>query len=445
MRNCIKKRIILSILGIIFGFSLLISTNSNNYQVNENGNIKNENKLKLKRAGFWEIGPIEIDDNDPSKNWSITAATYNWCNGSGTWEDPYIIENVKIDGLNNHNCIRIDNSDVYFTIRNCTLINGRDEYWHSGGIRLENVSNGRLLNNNCSFNQQGIYLTSSNNNTISGNTANNNTINGIILYDQCNDTKILRNTANFNAKDPTAGDGINIKNGYRNLIIGNNVSNNAGRGLDLSFIYDTEIINNTANNNGDGFVGEGIAVQASQNITISLNNVQDNGYGLNIYNDQDCKILNNTAISNEDDGIHVERCINLVVLYNNVSYCRTGIMLRSEVSLSYNNTVSENIVKGNYWGIYLLDTDNNIILENFAKENYIGIYIRRSNYNNISGNFLIGNDKCIIEVECEGNIFENNYCDIEPAILGYNIFLIIAIISAVSLIIISKKLKKFNN
>ena len=215
--------------------------------------------------------------------------------------------------------------------------------------------------------------------------------------------------------------------------------------MDLRYIYDTEIINNTANNNGDyPFVGEGIAVQASRNVTISFNHVQDNGYGMFIYNDQDCKIFNNTAISNEDYGIHIERCTNVVVLKNNVSYSQSGIMLRSESSVlrrNYNNTVSGNVVKDSYWGIFLFLTDNNTILENTLKDNYIGIFLRRSCHNNVSGNTLIGNVKCIIEEECEGNILQNNYCDIQSSISGYNVFLLIGAI-LITLIIATRKKKK---
>ncbi len=441
-----KIKIILLSIGIVLGFFINLNPI---YQDQSIRKLETEKSSKLRDAGYWEIGLIEIDDNDPSKNWSITAATYDWCSGSGTWSDPYVIENITIDGQNANNCIRIDNSHVYFTIKNCTLINGLGEYWHSGSIRLENVTNGEVINNNCSFSQQGIYLTSSHNNTIYRNTANNNTICGIILYKQCNDNKIIQNTANFNAKDPTPGDGIRIKSSfpdysYRNLISGNNVSYNAGRGLDLTYIEDTIIINNTANNNGDGFVGDGIAVQASRNISISLNNVRGNGVGMFIYNDYHCKIFNNTAISNEDEGIHIERVINVTVAKNNVSYSSTGIFLRgSDADKCYNNTISENNVNDNYRGIFLLGTDNNTILGNSIKENYIGIYLRRSNYNNVTGNILIGNDECIVEEDCMGNIFENNDCrakDNKPPIPGYNFIIIIGITIGISLIL-TKKIK----
>ncbi|MFX1501316.1 MAG: nitrous oxide reductase family maturation protein NosD, partial [Promethearchaeota archaeon] len=406
-----------------------------------------ENKIdreqRVKKAGFWEIGPIEIDDTDPSKNWSITAATYNWCKGSGTWEDPYIIENITIDGQNLYNCIRIDNSNVYFTIRNCTLINGVGEYWHSGGIRLENVSNGKLLNNDCSFNQQGIYLLNSNNNTLSGNTANNNTIHGIVFWDQCDNTKIIGNTACFNHQGIKIDSYTPYYNG-NNLVINNNASYNLDAGIVISDNNNTEILNNNAINNGVGVIGVGIGVHLSRNITISFNHVQGNGYGIEVYNDTNCKIINNTAISNnglEGTGINIEFGTKLYISDNNVSLSTYGgIMLKN----TYNNTVSENTVINNYWGIYLCYTNNNTVLRNIVKENYIGIYLRESNYNNVSGNILIGNDECITEFECEGNIFENNDCGPDnnnPIIPGYNFFLIFGVINVI-IIILNKKIRK---
>jgi len=387
-------------------------------------------------AGSWEIGPIEINNNDPSKNWSITAATYEWCSGLGTFNSPYIIENVTIDGEGTSNCISILNSNVYFVINNCTLINSGGTS-HSAGIKLENVNNGTIIKNDCLFNEYGIYLDSSNNNTLSENIANYNTVSGIFLREHCNDTKIIGNTANYNAENPTPGEGIYIKYSYNNLIYKNNFSYNAGRGMDLRSIYNSEIVNNTANYNGDDpFKGEGIAVQSSENISVSSNKVQGNDYGMNIYNDRNCKIFNNTVISNENYGLKVESVINVTISKNNISYSYTGIKLRG-----YNNTVSENYVKENNEGIRLQKVNYSIVMGNVIINNHYGIILTNSYYNNISGNFLTGNDICISEFECEGNLIENNDChlgDTNPVIPGYNLFVLIGVISIVSSIIVKR-------
>ena len=59
--------------------------------VYHNGDIVTEEKYKT-------VAGILIDEKLENFTWSRTAETYPWCNGSGTKEDPYIIEKVYIDG-----------------------------------------------------------------------------------------------------------------------------------------------------------------------------------------------------------------------------------------------------------------------------------------------------------------------------------------------------------
>ena len=67
----------------------------------------------------------------------------------------------------------------------------------------------------------------------------------------------------------------------------------------------------------------------------------------------------------------------------------------------------------------------------------------------VSENILQGNDECIVEVNCQGNEFsDNGSCTYgegddegESTIPGYNLFILIGILSIVA-ILISKKLKK---
>ena len=109
MKTFSKKHRVIIILIIILGFSIPFYANVELFQGNKISNPESINELTLKKAGYWEIGPIKIDDDDPTKNWSVTASTYDWCSGSGLLSDPYIIENVTIDGQNTYNCIHIDN------------------------------------------------------------------------------------------------------------------------------------------------------------------------------------------------------------------------------------------------------------------------------------------------------------------------------------------------
>ena len=110
---------------------------------------------------------IYIDDSDPNYDWSTTATNNKWCSGSGTENNPYIIENVYFDGLgdiaptpgkiHSENCITIEKSEAYFIVRNCFLTNsGPDEY--NSGIYLRTVKNGILFNNTITYCHEGIYV-----------------------------------------------------------------------------------------------------------------------------------------------------------------------------------------------------------------------------------------------------------------------------------------------
>ena len=71
------------------------------------------------------------------------------CTGQGTYSDPYIIEDLEIDGGDLGSCILIEDSNVFFRIENCTVYNsgwidGPGEY--SGGIKLSDVMNAQIIN-----------------------------------------------------------------------------------------------------------------------------------------------------------------------------------------------------------------------------------------------------------------------------------------------------------
>jgi len=140
--------------------------------------------------------PIFIDGTATgvgAHNWNW-AKSQPWCSGSGTWSDPYVIENLKISGFGLFNGIEIRNSNVSFIIQNCMVFNSDDS-----GIYFYNVNNSRLMDNNFHNNSgYGIYFVYSNNNTIANNDINNNGDIGIYLEGDCNYNTISGNIINDN-------------------------------------------------------------------------------------------------------------------------------------------------------------------------------------------------------------------------------------------------------
>ena len=71
------------------------------------------------------LSPIYIDDSLSgvgAQNWTW-ASNQPWCSGSGTWSDPYLLENLTIDAQNASSGIEILNSNRYFIFNNVTVYN----------------------------------------------------------------------------------------------------------------------------------------------------------------------------------------------------------------------------------------------------------------------------------------------------------------------------------
>lgn len=182
------KKITIALFFLLFIGSVITITDFGNEPTNEvaEENIEirtNTNSIQdIEPLKFWNLtgNPIYINDWRCKYSWRKTSK-YDWCSGSGTIEDPYIIENIIIDGQNSGSCITIRNSRAYFIIRNCTLYNsGGGSFFNWGaGIKLINTKNGWLLNNTLNYNRDGILEICGNNNNFSKNTVNYNSHHGI--------------------------------------------------------------------------------------------------------------------------------------------------------------------------------------------------------------------------------------------------------------------------
>ena len=359
------KKFFLLLLGIIFAF-LIINNKITSFDVGDS--FLEEKYLKISALSE----KIHVDNN-----WSYTQDNYSWCTGSGTFSDPYVIEDLIIDGEGSGNCIFIENSIDYFKIENCTLYNSGDVPY--AGIRLSSVNNSQLIDNNCSYNCRGIFLTSCFNNKISGNIANKNDAEGISLkYSDNND--IEGNTLidnNIHGLMPVPGRGIYLDNCNNNNVTGNIVYDN-GYGIYILIGDQNTVLGNKAEKNNDYGI------------------LYDGGYY--------CNISINTVINNNKYGIYLQDFFNGTALGNILNNNEVGITLL----WSDNNKLSINTANYNqYYGILVRHGKYNEITGNTVNYNNYGIFLRESDYNLISGNNFLNNEICWEEIDCKGNIFEN--------------------------------------
>ncbi|NVM54375.1 MAG: VCBS repeat-containing protein, partial [Candidatus Helarchaeota archaeon] len=154
-----------------------------------NGSISNCEKITFK---YWRLTGtlIDIDDTVDSKNWSRTAEDNPWCNGNGTIDEPYVIENVTINAQNSGSCISINNSKVYFIIQNCILYNS------SIGIKIINAANVKIINVTI-VNLKGINGINRDPSATQDTGGNGNESIGIAIYDSINVNISLNQISNI--------------------------------------------------------------------------------------------------------------------------------------------------------------------------------------------------------------------------------------------------------
>jgi parallel beta-helix repeat protein len=383
MKSSAKSKIlILTALTTLFAFSPIITTNlsfitSSCIKSSEYSNDINLGNKNLKISQVSE--KIHIDGNSC---WVDFKNAGN-CTGNGLYSDPYVIEDLVIDGEGLGSCIWIEKSEVYFKIENCSLYNSGSGLYNAG-IKLSYVINGQLIDNNCSNNNGvGIGLYQSQNISIEENTVNNNDEFGIFLEVSHNNI-FSKNTLNENSN------GIYLGLSNNNFILNNSAYNNNWRGIYLS--------------------------SSSNNNTIKNNNVSYNDdNGMLISDSQDIKIIGNIANHNGWNGILVwESNIN-TISGNNASY----------------NTFA---------GIYLYKSNNNFIAVNTITNNYVGIYLYYSKYNDVLNNIFNGNGNDIQEVQEVPN--NGNQFPLEIVLI--RVVALIVIIMSIAGILILRKRRSIN-
>ncbi|MFW9937027.1 MAG: right-handed parallel beta-helix repeat-containing protein [Candidatus Thorarchaeota archaeon] len=356
-------------------------------------NLKND---ELPRSSTNWIISHKIHINN---NWTETNSTYDWCNGSGTLNDPFIIENVTIDDqliIYEDAFITIENSKVFFILRNCYLPNVMGDLFY--GMFLSNVSNGIIHNNTISLNYHGIYLTNCSYITASENSLYENAY-GIYSSDSHFisfwSNKIIdsiffgiysRLSSFFNVSDNL------IRNNYIYPI---------SQGFDRYVaIYGYIITQNFINNNSIENVNEileGIILIASPNNTVSNNTVIKSKYGINLEYTDSNDILNNKInncvwgiILNGDrnnlSGNQMYDCGILINYLNPYSQFIDITNLANNKPIYYYENIdslnSDNFL--NAGQVILMNCNNTIISKIDVSHSSIGIYLNNCSSSSIS-------------------------------------------------------------
>ena len=251
------------------------------------------------------------------------------------------------------------------------------------GIYLSSSSDNTVTGNTCNNNyySYGIYLSSSSDNTVTGNTCNNNSYG--IYFDSSNNNTVTGNTCNNNSN------GISLAYSSNNNTVTGNICNNNYYSIYLYLSSSNTVTGNTCNNNSNG-----IYLSSSSDNTVTGNICNNNYYSIYLYSSSNNTVTGNTC--------------------NNNSY---GIFLLS----SSNNTVTSNTYNNNSDGIYLLSSNNNTVTGNTCirgtgtPEDYttdqhtIFLSGTANNYNLISSNNCMG--KAVVVEGGTGNSAWGNKFD----------------------------------
>ena len=310
---------------------------------------------------------------------------YNF-QGSGTSDDPYLIENLELSTTKTWG-IAIFDTTKYFVIKNCSLSASYN------CIYLNSVAQRTALieNNNCSisigFVSRSYYfyeyyrtptscisIINSVGSVVRENYCKSNLTAGVGIHLWMADyTIVLDNTC----IESSGGITVDIS---RNVIIENNYCANSGNGITINHSFDVYILNNLVWNNSNS----GIALyDQCFNIVIKNNTCQRNFYGINIetrlyFSESEIYpsifrpsvISNNIVENNTDSGIALTYASSYKIYKNHIRYQRTGFLITSAAHCRiYQNIIESNID----YGIHFIDGYyTNIYENNFLKNNLNG-------------------------------------------------------------------------
>ncbi len=402
---------------------------------------------------------IFINGTDASQDWDNCP----FINGTGTWSDPYILHDLSINAGGTGSCIKVINTQQYFRVENCTLLNP-DTNPSSGALYISNATNGNIFNitctgtqgnglyiysssnltlsknnctgfgygmdiiqcqnlsvtnNICSYNKMdGIHLSQTSNSSISLNTCSFNAYNGINLYNSCKNNTLLQNNFTNNQQI-----GIYLYYASNNTFNGNNCSGNNEWGIYLWGFHNNTYKNNFMNNCEIYFSMPSIEDAVSENID-SSNLV--NGRPVLYYANESAisgiapnageillLFVNNTELNNYPSVgtffFVYEGQFN-TISGSNCSGERFGMMVYSSLNIRIiNNNITTNPSHIGSVALYLMGLDSAQITSNNCT-GYEGIDLNGGTNNSITKNTCVTSMRGIFAYSIQNSTIAENSC-----------------------------------
>ena len=382
-------------------------------------------------------------------NWTWARDQY-WCEGSGTEIDPYLIEDLTINGNKTDICIEIFNSDVIFQISNCELFNSSK---NGAGIKLFNVSNGIIINNNVSSNNNhGIFCYNCSSLIIEDCIVNNNNNYGIVIL-ECNNTQIIDNLLINNTIGVYYANSTNVlitlNRIFYNIIavyvekseiitiFSNKIKESLNDGIKIQNCSNSEVNNNDINNSGSNAI---FILMNSSQVSVFSNNIRNSTIGVNIQESNIVNVSLNIINESLENSIVFGESINCTASNNYLYDNHDGILLYN-TSLAFiiynflNNTESYGILGQNceftnisynilnIYGIGILFSDSNFTLieNNNISYGMCSIAMLSTKFVDINNNYIYNNSFCSIYINMTNffNVLENVIINSS----GYGIFI----------------------
>lgn len=227
--------------------------------------------------------------------------------GSGTYEDPYLIEGFNISTSDSYG-IHVTNITKHLLIRNCFI----DASFNS--IFVENVFGGeiRIENNICSNsekeNGKGIIVFTTYSIAIQNNLCHDNEAFGIVVT-FCHNVLIRQNHCFRNGAT-----GISVALVTNLGIYDNECYENSKTGLYVGGTDSAVLFNNTCSRNGE----EGVIIEEGEGTILLNNTISENGNrGVFLFNSDYCFFKYNLFENNNYYGLTLDENSDSNQIYNN--------------------------------------------------------------------------------------------------------------------------------